>query len=225
MNITKRGFETKNNNISNMGNILPTPNIEGNNIVAESLSLPESLSRTPEFSQMEKIPGKKNKITPIFVQANKKKGTYSRSVSPSSLPNIVSFSPSPVSMQPLRTVSSLARNTVKSSYRPVTVRPSLVRNRATRRLTIGGKITLNRKPIFSYHSIQQHKYIIDGKEKNILKEVNIQNTQGEKKVEMRINNGRIRRHTKKLTKKEIEQIRKNQFIPNLFKDCIKNCKE
>lgn len=71
---------------------------------------------------------------------------------------------------------------------------------------------------FSYHSEQVHTIIENGESAEKHNIVDIKNGKGTKKVTMKTMKG-TKSSTKKLSKSEIEKIRKNIFIPKLFKPC------
>jgi hypothetical protein len=70
---------------------------------------------------------------------------------------------------------------------------------------------------FSYHSEQIHTIVKNGKSNTRHNIVNIKNGKGEKIILKKQNNKNVTKKKKRLSKKEISQIRKNQFIPELFK--------
>jgi hypothetical protein len=72
--------------------------------------------------------------------------------------------------------------------------------------------------MFTYHSEQIHSDLVDGKQKMKTKRVTIRGKSGYKSVTVQVN-GRKKTSKRKLTKKEINCIRRCQFIPGLFKDC------
>lgn len=72
--------------------------------------------------------------------------------------------------------------------------------------------------MFTYNSVQTHSDLVDGKQKMKTKRVTIRGRTGHKSVTIQIN-GRKKTSKRKLTKKEINCIRRCQFIPGLFKDC------
>jgi hypothetical protein len=72
--------------------------------------------------------------------------------------------------------------------------------------------------MYLYTSEQTHSDIVNGKQKIKTKRVTIRGKTGHKSVTVRIN-GRKKTSKRKLTKKEIDCIRRCQFIPGLFKDC------
>ncbi len=74
---------------------------------------------------------------------------------------------------------------------------------------------------FTFHSEQVHSVQENGQQKTKKNIVNIVNGKGTKTVEI-TENGKTRRNTQKLSKKEQEKIQQNQFIPGLFKPCY-NC--
>jgi hypothetical protein len=75
---------------------------------------------------------------------------------------------------------------------------------------------------FSYHSEQVHSVFQKGKGETRRNIVDIQNGKGIKAVETFDASGaRKSRKEKKLTGKELACIRRNKFIPGLFRDCIK----
>jgi DNA-binding protein YbaB len=69
-----------------------------------------------------------------------------------------------------------------------------------------------------YTSEQTHSDIVQGKKQIKTKRVTIRGKSGYKSVTIQIN-GRKKTSKRKLTKKEIDCIRRCQFIPGLFKDC------
>jgi hypothetical protein len=72
---------------------------------------------------------------------------------------------------------------------------------------------------FNYHSEQVNQNE-NKTRKNI---VNIKNNKGTKRVEEYDSAGKlIRKSEKPLSKPQIRKIKKNIFIPGLFKDCIGN---
>lgn len=75
---------------------------------------------------------------------------------------------------------------------------------------------------FTYHSEQVHSTFENGKGQTRRNVVNIKNGKGTKAVEEYSADGtRKNRKEKELTAKELECIQKGQFIPGLFRDCIK----
>jgi hypothetical protein len=72
--------------------------------------------------------------------------------------------------------------------------------------------------MFTYTSEQTHSDLVKGKQQMKIKRVTIRGTSGHKSVITQVN-GRKRTSKRKLTKKEIQCIRRCQFIPGLFKDC------
>ena len=71
---------------------------------------------------------------------------------------------------------------------------------------------------FKYHSEQTH--MKNGHTRRNI--VNIANNKGTKRVEEYDNtNTRIHNTVKKLTKKQIHNIKNSVFIPGLFKDCCR----
>ena len=70
--------------------------------------------------------------------------------------------------------------------------------------------------MFRYDSTQVHS----DKRRTKTQRVTIRGSKGSKEITIK-QNGRSKTSKKKLTKKEIECIRKCQFIPGLFRDCEK----
>jgi transcription antitermination factor NusA-like protein len=70
-------------------------------------------------------------------------------------------------------------------------------------------------PEFRYESTQIHS----DKGRTKTQRVTIRGKNGHKEVTVKQNGKRSKTSKKKLTKKEIDCIRKCQFIPGLFKDC------
>jgi hypothetical protein len=72
--------------------------------------------------------------------------------------------------------------------------------------------------MYLYTSEQTHSDIVHGKQQKKTKRVTIRGKSGHKSVTVQIN-GRKKTSKRKLTKKEIDCIRRCQFIPGLFKNC------
>jgi hypothetical protein len=78
---------------------------------------------------------------------------------------------------------------------------------------------------FSYHSEQIHSLFQSGKGHTQRNLVTIQNGKGRKAVETYSADGKqLNRTEKELTAKELECIKKSEFIPGLFRDCIQPLK-
>ena len=76
---------------------------------------------------------------------------------------------------------------------------------------------------FTYHSEQVHSLYNSGKGKTRRNIVDIQNGNGMKAVEeYSVDGKRMSRKEKELTAEEMRCIRKHQFVPGLFQDCIKS---
>ena len=73
--------------------------------------------------------------------------------------------------------------------------------------------------MFTYTSEQTHSDLVNGKQKMTSKRVTIRGKTGHKSVTIQMN-GRKKTSTRKLTKKEMNCIRRCQFIPGLFNDCM-----
>ena len=74
------------------------------------------------------------------------------------------------------------------------------------------------KQIFNYHSEQKHEIICkDGKCTKKINRVTIKNGKGIKEVIVKGPVGKAKRTTKKLSKKEVSDIKKRKFIVGLFK--------
>jgi transcription antitermination factor NusA-like protein len=73
------------------------------------------------------------------------------------------------------------------------------------------------KPEFRYESTQIHSDLRRTKTQR----VTIRGKRGHKEVTIQQNGKRSKTSKKKLSKKEIDCIRKCQFIPGLFRDCEK----
>ena len=71
---------------------------------------------------------------------------------------------------------------------------------------------------FSFESTQVHHIEENGHTKTKKNTVSISNGKGTKTVELS-ENGKTRKNTKKLSPQEVERIKKNEFIPGLFKPC------
>lgn len=75
---------------------------------------------------------------------------------------------------------------------------------------------------FTYHSEQVHSLYENGKGKTRRNIVDIQGEKGMKAVEeYTVDGKRVSRKEKALTPEEMRCISKHQFVPGLFKDCIK----
>jgi hypothetical protein len=73
--------------------------------------------------------------------------------------------------------------------------------------------------MYEYHSIQQYTTVQKGKRKTTIKKVVISGQKGYKQVTVRQPSGRNKTSKKRLTKKEMQCIKRCKFIPGLFKDC------
>jgi hypothetical protein len=75
--------------------------------------------------------------------------------------------------------------------------------------------------IFNYHSEQAHSMFVNGKGQTKINTVDIQHGKGTKAVIIKDRRGKtVKQSRKSLTKKEVDCIRKCQFIPGLFRDCM-----
>jgi hypothetical protein len=72
--------------------------------------------------------------------------------------------------------------------------------------------------MFQYESVQTHIDLRNGKRRNKTQRVSIKGSKGFKQVTIQ-GPGKKRTSKKPLSKKEIQCIRKCQFIPGLFRDC------
>ena len=72
--------------------------------------------------------------------------------------------------------------------------------------------------MFQYHSVQTHIDLQNGKRRNKTQRVSIKGSKGFKQVTI-LGVGKRQTSKKPLTKKEIQCIRKCQFIPGLFRKC------
>ncbi len=78
---------------------------------------------------------------------------------------------------------------------------------------------------FSYHSEQVHSIFSKGRGHTRRNIVDIKNGKGSKAVETYAMDGKLKnRNEKQLTQTELDCIKRNKFIPGLFKDCIKPLK-
>lgn len=74
------------------------------------------------------------------------------------------------------------------------------------------------KEVFNYHSEQKHEIICkDGVCTKKIRRVTIKNGRGIKEVIVKGASGPARKSVKKLTKKEVSDIKRHRFIPGLFK--------
>lgn len=76
------------------------------------------------------------------------------------------------------------------------------------------------KNVFNYQSTQVHSDNVDGTKRVRTSRVSIRGSKGFKEVSI-VKNGKRKTSKKKLSKKEMDCIRKCQFIPGLFRDCEK----
>lgn len=72
---------------------------------------------------------------------------------------------------------------------------------------------------FSYKSHQVHYSSVNGESRQQENTVNISKGKGTKTVKV-TQNGKTRKTSRKLTDNDIECIRRHQFIPGLFSDCL-----
>lgn len=72
--------------------------------------------------------------------------------------------------------------------------------------------------MFNYNSIETHSEFKNGKSQTKTRRVTIHGKSGYKMLTIR-KSGKTKKSKKRLTKKEINCIKKCQFIPGLFKDC------
>ena len=75
--------------------------------------------------------------------------------------------------------------------------------------------------MFRYDSAQVHSDNVNGFQRTKTTRVTIRGSKGSKEVIIKKKGRRAKTSKKKLTKKEIDCIRKCQFIPGLFRDCEK----
>ena len=75
--------------------------------------------------------------------------------------------------------------------------------------------------MFRYDSAQVHSDNVNGFQRTKTTRVTIRGSKGSKEVIIKQKGRRAKTSKKKLTKKEIDCIRKCQFIPGLFRDCEK----
>jgi hypothetical protein len=68
--------------------------------------------------------------------------------------------------------------------------------------------------MFRFHSVQVHSVLVDGKRHTRKNTVSVNGSKGIKKVE--VNGTKKRKNTKKLTRKEISNIKKGKFMPGFF---------
>jgi len=80
-------------------------------------------------------------------------------------------------------------------------------------------VSVRNPKLFKYNSTQTHTSYVKGKERIKTHTVRIKGKIGHKLVTIK-ENGRRKTSKKKLTMKEINCIRKCQFVPGLFKDCM-----
>jgi 2-methylcitrate dehydratase PrpD len=79
--------------------------------------------------------------------------------------------------------------------------------------------------MFNYHSEEIHAEIHNGKGSVRQNVVNVRNGKGTKEVVIRTPKGRVvTRKRKALSGRELKCIRSRQFMPGLFRDCLKTRK-
>lgn len=69
---------------------------------------------------------------------------------------------------------------------------------------------------FLYNSVEMHTTMVNGKRNTRKNVVKVVNEKGVKKTEV-LHNKKTRKNSKRLTKKEITNIRKRHFMPGFFK--------
>ncbi len=76
--------------------------------------------------------------------------------------------------------------------------------------------------MYIYNSVQSHSEFKNGKGQTKINRVSIKGKTGFKSITIRNKSGRVTKKSKKrLTQKQINCIKRCQFIPGLFKDCEK----
>ncbi len=74
--------------------------------------------------------------------------------------------------------------------------------------------------MFVYNSVQTHSEFVRGQGRTKTSRVSVRGKSGFKLICVRNKSGRVTKKSKKrLTQKEIQCIKRCQFIPGLFKDC------
>lgn len=74
--------------------------------------------------------------------------------------------------------------------------------------------------MFIYNSVQTHSDFKNGKGRTKTNRVTVRGKSGFKTITIRNKSGRITKKSKKrLSQKEIQCIKRCQFVPGLFKDC------
>jgi hypothetical protein len=77
--------------------------------------------------------------------------------------------------------------------------------------------------MFVYHSEQRHSDFVQGRGETRIQRVVVNGAKGHKEVEFQDASGRITRRVKMALKpREVEQIKKNQYIKGLFQECDDN---
>ncbi len=80
--------------------------------------------------------------------------------------------------------------------------------------------------MFNYNSVQEHIVDVNGHEEIHRNIVKIKNGKGTKKVENYRNGLLVRKGTKKLSGREVKNIKTRKFMPGFFNNCINNkCKK
>ena len=69
---------------------------------------------------------------------------------------------------------------------------------------------------FTYKSVEMHTTMVNGHRNTRKNVVNVVNGKGVKKTEV-LHNKKTRKNSKRLTKREIMNIRKRNFMPGFFK--------
>jgi hypothetical protein len=80
----------------------------------------------------------------------------------------------------------------------------------------------NSEPLhkFAYKSSESHTDILNGKHQAHMNIIEIRNGVGKKTVVDILPSGKQRKTVKKLNRKEVEAIRRRQFVPDLFKGML-----
>lgn len=74
--------------------------------------------------------------------------------------------------------------------------------------------------MFVYNSVQTHSEFQNGKGRTKTNRVTVRGKTGFKMITIKNKSGKITKKSKKrLTQKEVQCIKRCQFVPGLFKDC------
>jgi hypothetical protein len=190
-------------------------------VAAEFPSRPGSPSED-SIGSIKRTPiGEWNFVRPFTSNGHRVKADILRPTSPERVAIPAEFAMKPYELERLNKEPNMPPR-YSVSYGPTKIR-GITRKQGERRLTIGGTRKASAKSGFTFYSVQEHSNYFNGKGKTVRKEVNIKNGKGTKTVVMHNEKGKTRRSTVKIGENELEKIRRNIFVPGLFRECIDNC--